>query len=138
MKATEMLQTHPKSTAISIDVLAECIDACFECTQTCVACADACLAEDTVSSLIDCIRANLDCADTCDATGRILSRVGRSAPARIRTQVQACLEVCQTCEGHCRNHIDEHEHCQVCAEACRRCKEACKDVLEGLDDLPSA
>lgn len=138
MNAKEMLQTHPKSPAIDEDVLAECIDACFECTQTCIACADACLGEETVSDLIECIQTNLDCADTCDATGRILSRVGRSAPARIRSQVQACLEACQTCEGHCRNHADEHEHCQVCAEACRRCKEACKAVLEALDDLPSA
>lgn len=137
MNAKEMLQTHPKSAAISLDVLGECIDACFECTQTCTACADACLAEDAGSNLDECIQANLDCADTCDATGRILSRVGRSAPARIRTQIQACLEACQTCEGQCRSHTDEHDHCRICAKTCNRCKEACKDMLEALDDLPN-
>lgn len=138
MKTIDMLHTHPQSSAVNTDVLAECIDACFECTQRCSACADACLAEDARSSLVDCIRTNLDCADTCNATGRILSRVGRSAPARIRTQVQACLEACRTCEEHCQNHANEHEHCQVCADACRRCKEACKDLMEALDDFPSA
>jgi len=138
MKANEMLQAHPKSTAISENVLAECIEACFECLQTCIACADACIGEDTESSLAECIQANLDCADTCDATGRILSRLGRSAPARVRTQVQACFEACQVCEGHCRNHADEHGHCRICAETCRRCKEACEAVLAALDDLPSA
>lgn len=135
MKTREMLQTHPASTPIDEDVLLECIEACYECAQTCTACADACLAEDTDMQLTACIRTNLDCADICEATGRVLTRLARPAPALLRAQVSACMEACKVCAEECRRHAEEHEHCRVCAESCEDCQERCAAVLNALSKM---
>jgi hypothetical protein len=130
--AQQMLETHPRRTAVRSAALVECIEECFDCAQSCTACADACLAEDDVGMLIRCIRLCQDCSDVCDTTGRILSRQTEFDPGLAAAMVQACARACQTCGDECERHADHHDHCRVCVEACRRCEQACQDALSAL------
>lgn len=126
---TEMLNTHPQTQDISVDMLAACIQECFDCAQVCTICADACLSEGNVEELRTCIRANLDCADVCEATGRILGRQTQPDPRVVQAQLDACLEALRVCAEICEVHASHHEHCRVCAESCRRCEESCHGFL---------
>jgi hypothetical protein len=127
--AKEILETHPRGSAIEAEVLVACIDACFDCAQSCTACADADLAEDDVATMIRCIRLCLDCTDVCIATGQVLSRQTEFDPDLGRALVQACLQACRSCAEECERHAAHHEHCRICAEVCRRCEQTCVDVL---------
>jgi hypothetical protein len=126
----QMLETHPQ--ASTSDALARCIEECFACAQTCTSCADACLGETDVGELVRCIRLNLDCADTCEATGRILTRQTAFEPQLARPQLEACAAACRVCAEECERHAEHHEHCRICAEACRRCEQACEDLLSSI------
>ncbi len=130
--AQQLLETHPRRSAVPSGALVECIEACFDCAQSCTACADACLGEDDVGMLIRCIRLCQDCSDLCATTGRILSRQTEFEPQLARAVVQACAEACRACGEECERHAGHHEHCRVCAEACRHCEEACQDALSAL------
>ncbi|UJR86070.1 four-helix bundle copper-binding protein [Sandaracinus amylolyticus] len=124
-----MLEMTPGVRARSDRTLLACIDACFECAQVCTLCANACLQERTVAMLRQCIRLDLDCADVCDATGRVLARVGPHGTRMARMMVEACAIACAECARECEQHADVHEHCRLCAETCRRCERACRALL---------
>lgn len=130
--AQEMLEAHPRTSAVQSGALVECIEACFDCAQSCTACADACLGEDDVKMLVRCIRLCQDCSDVCATAGRIMSRQTEFEPELARAVVQACAEACRACAEECERHADHHEHCRVSAEVCRRCEEACREVLSAL------
>ena len=130
--ALQMLETHPRRSAVPSVALVECIDACFDCSQSCTACADACLGEDDVGILIRCIRLCQDCSDTCATTGRILSRQTEFAPPLALAMVQSCADACRRSAEECELHAHHHEHCRVCADACRRCEDACRETLSSL------
>ncbi|HET7274516.1 MAG TPA: four-helix bundle copper-binding protein [Longimicrobiaceae bacterium] len=127
----DMLESHPRSSTVDRDALAECVQACFDCAQACTTCADACLGEEKVAHLISCIRLNQDCFDVCVSTGNILSRQTETNSQVRRAQLQACVEACRACAEECEKHAKEMEmeHCRVCAEACRRCEDACTRML---------
>jgi len=129
MTLRDMLDSHPRPTALDRDRLVRCIEACVECAATCTSCADADLAEPDVHELVRCIRLNLDCADVCDATGRILIRQTESDLGVLRAATVACALTCQTCAEECEKHAAHHEHCRICAEVCRACAKACGDLL---------
>ena len=128
-----MLETHPEPAGSNGDEARHCIEACAECAQTCAICADACLAEPNVRELIACIRLNLDCADICHVTGLLMTRPShRDAPA-LRSQLQACVDICHACADECGRHAAHGmDHCAVCAEACRACAEACEQMAGAL------
>jgi uncharacterized membrane protein len=132
MRATEMLQTYPKTMSLDRDLLAGAIEAIVGCSQACTACADACLSEDSVADLRKCVRTNLDCADVCDATSRVLSRHTGYDANISRALLEACIAVCRACGDECEQHASMHEHCRVCAEACRACEAACRDLLSSM------
>lgn len=127
-----ILTTHPAPSPIDPHVLAQAVAAALECAQACTACADACLSEDMVADLRTCIVSDLDCADVCDTTARILSRQTGGDRGYLRSQVEACLAVCESCGAECARHAGMHEHCRLCAEACRRCADACRALLGAL------
>ncbi|MGQ0624603.1 MAG: four-helix bundle copper-binding protein [Sporichthyaceae bacterium] len=131
--AATMLATYPKDLGgIDQERLRACIEACFECAQSCTACADACLSEDALAELTKCIRSNLDCADTCETTGRLLSRhTGYDANLTL-SMLETCMAACHMCGDECAKHAQMHEHCRVCAEACRRCEQACRELIDAL------
>jgi hypothetical protein len=132
MRATEMLQTYPKTMNLDRDLLAAAIEAIVGCSQACTACADACLSEDSVAELRKCVRTNLDCADVCDATSRVLSRHTGYDANISRAVLEACIAACRACGDECEQHASMHEHCRVCAEACRACEAACRDLLSSM------
>jgi len=130
---SKMLSAHPHPAGSNGDEARACIEACAECTQACTVCADACLAEDDVQPLVNCIRLNLDCADVCHVTGQLMTRPShRDAPA-LRSQLEACVEICRACADECESHARRGlEHCRICAEACRKCAEACERMATAL------
>jgi hypothetical protein len=128
----QMLDTHPRGTAIDRAALVACIEACYECAQCCTACADACLGEQSVQNLVRCIRLNLDCFDACVSTGNMLSRQTEPDWAHIRAQLEACAAACRVCGDECEKHAGHHEHCRICAESCRRCEESCRRLLQAI------
>ncbi|MDR7385062.1 four-helix bundle copper-binding protein [Promicromonospora iranensis] len=132
MRATEMLQTYPKTMNLDRELLAGAIEAIVGCSQACTACADACLSEDSVADLRKCVRTNLDCADVCDATSRVLSRHTGYDANISRALLEACIAACRACGDECEQHASMHEHCRVCAEACRACEAACQDLLSSM------
>jgi hypothetical protein len=129
MSAKAILQTHPRPLIADGPVLARCID---ECAGTCTICADASLAEDDVRALARCLRLCLDFADTCVATGRILSRQTDPDAGTQATALEACATVCRACAEECERHAQHHKHCRLCAEECRRCERACDELLAAL------
>lgn len=131
-KVRQMLDTHPRGSAVDRGALASCIEACYECAQCCTACADSCLGEEQVQRLVRCIRLNLDCFDACVTAGNMLSRQTEPQWEHIRAQLEACAAACRTCGDECEAHAHHHEHCRVCAEACRRCEEACRRLLQAI------
>jgi hypothetical protein len=133
MTVQEMIQTHPLPTRIDRDALLRCIDDCFDCAAICTSCADACLGEEDVADMVRCIRLNQDCADTCDATGRILTRQTAPDLGVLRAATQACATACRACREECERHAQHHEHCRVCAQECARCEEACEALLRTID-----
>jgi uncharacterized membrane protein len=128
----EMLHTHPQESWLEPAKLAQVIHLLDECASTCTVCADACLSEKMVAELTRCIRLNQDCADICQATARVLLRVGQPERTVLQSLVQTCATVCQTCGQECASHAQMHAHCRVCAESCRRCEEACWQLLESF------
>ena len=86
-----------------------------------------------VADLVRCVRLNQDCADTCDATGRILTRQTAPDLGVLRAATAACATTCRACREECERHAHHHEHCRVCAEACARCQEACEALLGTID-----
>ena len=127
--AAEMLHLSPSPAGFNHEELAACIEACFDCVQVCTACADACLGEDDVAELRRCIALNLSCADSCAATGRVLTRQSGFDAALSRAMLEACRQACRHCAEECERHAHHHEHCRVCAEVCRRCETACNALL---------
>ncbi|MFD5036101.1 four-helix bundle copper-binding protein [Streptomyces sp. NPDC058378] len=129
----DMLDAHP---AAQDDVhrteLIRCIEECIACAQACTACADACLSEEMVAGLTKCIRTDADCADICRTTAAVLSRRTGYDVTVARAVLLACATTCKVCGDECASHADQHDHCQVCADACRRCEQACNDLLASL------
>lgn len=124
-----MMKSSPGAAtrAAELAILSRCIDACFDCAQSCTACADACLAETKVDTLKRSIRLAQDCADLCEATGRVLSRLGQGGSFAFQAALlQACAWACAECACECERHARGHEHCRVNAEACRQCEAACR------------
>src|SRR4051794_13196025 len=100
----KMIGSHPREAGFDRRELIECIDACAACAEVCTVCADACLGEAELNSLVRCIRFNLDCSDTCNATGRILSRQTEIESGSLRAQLEACSEACRICAEECERH----------------------------------
>jgi hypothetical protein len=71
----------------------------------------------------------MDCADVCQATGRLASRRTGSNQDLLRQMIQTCALACKICGDECSRHADQHEHCQICADACRSCEEACRQAI---------
>lgn len=72
----------------------------------------------------------LDCADTCETTGKLLSRLTETDSTLRRAVLEACAEACRLCaEERERDAEMGMEHCRLCAEACRRCEGACRSLL---------
>ena len=128
-----MLSTHPLADDVADrTLLAACLEAAAACAQVCALCADACLAEAAVADLRGCITRNRDCADVCEATARLLSRLGERDHTTLRGLVVLCRQACAACAEECERHAEMHEHCRVCAEACRRCEAACAELIRAL------
>ena len=127
---TEMWKTNRFKPTLQSDWLARCIRACLDFQQTCIACADACFHETELDPLRRCMRLALDCADICDATARIMSRIGDYDARLTRTLLDLCVKACETCAVECAKHSKSLEHCRICGEACRACAWACKQVAE--------
>lgn len=128
-RSQQMMDSHPASTKLDSQAVAECIDACLDCEQACTTCADACVNEAHVKNLLRCIRTDLDCADICTATMRILSRLTDPDVDLVRAQLDSLATACTSCAQECEQHASMHDHCRICAEACRRCAQTCRDVL---------
>jgi hypothetical protein len=131
--AMAMIEAYPKEINNDRKLFARGIEACFDCAQACTACADACLSEDEIARLARCIRTDLDCADTCDTTGRILSRHTGYDANITRAALQACVQACRSCGDECERHAGVHAHCRICAEACRECEQICREVLDAIN-----
>jgi hypothetical protein len=129
MTFQEIINVHRRPSSLDHDALLRCVEECLDCAASCIACADASLAESDLPDLIRSIRLNLDCADTCAATGRIVTRQTESDLGLITAMVQACATACLACAEECELHAAHHEHCRLCALVCRRCKQACDDLL---------
>jgi hypothetical protein len=128
MRTKDMLKNHPYPTWDQS--LVDCVEACFDCAQACTSCADACLSEDDPSMLARCIRLNLDCADSCSATGRILSRQTGTDSDLIESQIKACMEACRICAQECEKHAPKMAHCKICMESCLSTEKACAKLIE--------
>jgi hypothetical protein len=128
MRTKEILKNHPFPSWDQSVV--DCVEGCFDCAQACTSCADACLSEEDVSMLTRCIRLNMDCADSCSATGRMLSRQTGTNSELIESQVRACMDACRICGDECEKHAPKMEHCKVCMESCRMTERACSQLLE--------
>jgi len=129
MTVREMLEAHPRPSALDRDLLVRCIEECIDCAATCTSDADADLAEPDVQEQLRYIRLCLDCADVCDATGRILIRQTEPDVGVLRAAIDACAVACHACAEECDKHAAHHEHCRICAEVCRRCEQCCRDLL---------
>jgi uncharacterized protein DUF326 len=129
MAVREMLEAHPRPSALDRDLLVRCIEECIDCAATCTSDADADLAEPDAQELLHCVRLCLDCADVCDATGRILIRKIEPDPGVLRAVIEACAVACRACAEECEKHASHHAHCRVSAEVCRRCEQCCRDLL---------
>jgi CHAD domain-containing protein len=125
----EMIDTYPAEINTDRALIADAVEALIDCAQACTACADACLSEEQIDQLRKCIRSDLDCADICETTARVLSRHTGYDANVTRAQLQACIQVCNSCGDECERHVERHEHCRICAQACRRCAEACQALL---------
>src|SRR5438093_9591052 len=101
MTVRDMLEAHPRSTALDRDLLLRCIDECVDCAATCTSCADADLGEADVQELVRCVRLCLDCADVCGATGRILIRQTEPDLSVLRAAIEACTVACRACADEC-------------------------------------
>jgi hypothetical protein len=134
MTIRDMLEAHPKSTALDRDALLRCIEECIDCAATCTSCADADLAEPDVAEMIRCIRLCLDCADACEATGRILIRQTEPDVGVLLAVTDACAVACRACALECEKHAEQHEHCRFCNQVCRRCEQACEALLATIRD----
>ncbi len=128
----QMLQSHPRGTAVGLEALRDAIETILDCAETCTMCADACLGEDQVDKLVACIRLNLDCAKVCEAAGAVVGRQTEPSVEVWRPLLQACATVCRACGDECEKHASMHEHCRVCADTCRQCEEACNKLLEAV------
>ena len=111
--------------------LARAIEACHACAEACVSCADVSL-DDAAVSLSRCIRLALDCAEACATTGPALARATASNSVLLRNMAETCAGLCEACAAECDLHVDEHDHCRLCAKACRACETACRDAAISL------
>jgi hypothetical protein len=127
-----MLDTYPRSINLDRRELAATIDALIACSQACTACADACLSEDRVGDLTKCIRTDLDCADICATTAKVLSRHTGYDANISRSLLEACATACLSCAAECSMHVDDYEHCRICADACSQCEVACRQLLASI------
>jgi hypothetical protein len=134
MTVRDMLEAHPRPSALDRELLMRCIEDCSVCGATCTSCADADLAEPDVQGMVRCIRLCLDCADTCLATGRILLRQTEADRRVLGAVIEACAVACGACAAECEKHAHHHEHCRICAEVCRRCEQSCRDLLATIRD----
>lgn len=125
----DMFETHPGEPLLDPLALAALARSSAECAQVCTICADACLNEEQLEMLRRCIRLNLDCADVCDATSRLVARLGSPAASLLRAQIAACRAACKACGDECAQHAERHEHCRICMERCRRCEDDCAEIL---------
>jgi hypothetical protein len=132
MTNRDMVEAHPRPSALDRELLLRCIEDCTLCGATCTSCADADLAEPDVREMVRCVRLCLDCADACDATGRILIRQTEADPDVLGATLEFCLVACRTCAEECEKHASHHEHCRICAEVCRRCQQACRELLAAV------
>ena len=132
MPVRELIDTHPAEINLDRDLIADAVQATMQCAQSCTACADACLSEQQVDQLRKCIRSNLDCADICGTTARVLSRHTGHDANITRTQLEACIQACNSCGDQCAQHANMHEHCRICAKECHRCAEACQLLLNQI------
>jgi hypothetical protein len=129
MTVRELLEAHPRPSALDRDLLVRCIEECIDCAATCTSDADADLVEPDAQELLGCVRLCLDCADVCDATGCILIRQTAPDLGVLRALIEACAVACRACAEECEKHASHHEHCRICAEVCRRCEQCCRDLL---------
>lgn len=107
------------------------IQASHACAEACIVCADVSL-DDAAASLSRCIRLALDCAEACSTTGPALARRTAANAVLLRQMAETCAALCAACAAECDQHVDEHEHCRVCAEACRTCERACREAALSL------
>jgi hypothetical protein len=132
MTVRDILEAHPRPSALDRDLLVRCIDDCIDCAATCTGDADADLAEPDTQELLRCFRLCLDCADVCDATRRVLIRQTEPDLGVLRAAIEACIVACRVCAEECEKHASHHEHCRICAEVCRRCEQSCRGLLETI------
>lgn len=127
----QMFQSHPRGEQVDVEQYAQAVREFTNCEITATICADACLSEPHVQMLAKCISLNLGCADSCALTARTIGRIGFMGQAVVRTQLEACREVCSACAEECERHTDM-EHCRACSEMCRACEQLCTTMLEGM------
>jgi len=132
MTIRDIVEAHPRPSALDRALLLQCIEDCNVCEAACTGCADADLAEPDVQEMVRCIRLCLDCADSCDATGRILIRQTEADSRVLGAVTEACAVACGVCAEECEKHAHHHEHCRICAEVCRRCEQSCRELLAAV------
>jgi hypothetical protein len=130
----QMLHSSPATAPLGVDHTGQLLQILADCDGHCQLCADACLAESgtMLEELRRCIRLNLSCADSCQMTGRMLSRSMASDPMLLRMTLDHCAVMCRTCAEECESHSQHMEHCRRCAEACRTAERACAEAIERL------
>ncbi len=124
MSLQKMIQAHPQVKDETEELILAARHAML-CSLFCTSCADACLAED--ADMAQCIRYCLDCADVCTATARLATRRTAQNIDVLRSQLQTCIEACETCASECEKH--DNEHCSLCAKMCRECADDCRKAL---------
>lgn len=128
----DVLGAHPRHGRIDSGQVAAFMRELMECLAVVTVSADACLTESDVQELARCIELDLDCADTCDATMKLVARIGNQDALMLAAQVRACRQACAMCAEECERHASYHEHCRICGETCRSCARACDPILQAL------
>lgn len=129
MSIKEMISEHPQVGADFNEPLAEAVKHAMYCAAICNSCADACSAEE--ADMHRCIRLCSDCSDICEATYRVASRRTSGDVAVIKSILQTCIEVCETCAAECEKH--DNPHCRRCATMCRECAGDCRKALDTMN-----
>lgn len=122
----------PASGVLDPQAFAICIDAAFKASQACMACSDICLAVEDARMLVRCIRLNGDAADSCIATGWMLSREPHPDRETMQAKLEACADICEATALECERLGALYPHTKVCAAACKQCVIACLDALRVL------
>ena len=124
MSLPKMIEAHPQVSDETQELVLAARHAML-CSLFCTSCADACVAEDM--DMAQCIRNCLDCADVCAATARLAVRRTAQNIDVLRSQLQTCIEACETCAAECEKH--DNPHCALCAKMCRECADDCRKAL---------